>query len=123
MILLDRKLISSLTSAVRNMRSVPRSTYIAICNYSEVYTRDSMRYTRYDLVSELGRPRSLVVDTSKKRYKSFQWPDGHWLRKLSLVSPPSPCSFSSFCLHFFCHNIFSRFSEKCESNFCLRRHA
>lgn len=85
MVLLDRASIGSLTSAVRNMRSVPRSIsrYVIILKTA----LEIARVTRGTILSELGRPRSLVVDTSKKRYKSFWWPDGHRLRKLFL--PPS----------------------------------
>lgn len=69
--ILDRVLIGSLTSAVQNMYIYMLSSsafYIAICNYSKVCTRDRTHVTCGTISSsELGRPRSLVVDTEKAR--------------------------------------------------------
>lgn len=92
MMLLDHASIGSLTSAVQNMWLVPRSIsrYVIILKSA----LEIACVTRGTILSELGRPRSLVVDTSKKRYKSFRWPDGHRLRKLSVFP-----SFSSFFLY------------------------
>lgn len=98
----------------RNMRSVPRSIlrYVIILKSALQIARG----TRGTILSELGRPRSLVVNTPKKLYKSFRWPDGHRLRKLSLVS--------SFSLFFFFFTSLSRsiflFREKYESDFDLQ---